>query len=198
MRAERDEQALHDRRNESFDALLAQYGDRIYRFCHRLCGNATDAEDLTQEVFVAAFEGLPRFQHRSSLETWLYRIAVFRWRAQRDRRKPPTVPLDEAQAADAAAPDPARASLSRMELERALAALPEPLRQAFILVKAEGLRCHEAAAVLGIPEGTLKYRVYQAIHRLRALLAAEEADAPAPRKDPRSSGGMQWSVSERK
>jgi RNA polymerase sigma-70 factor, ECF subfamily len=161
-----------------FATLYDDYGGRIYRFCHRLCRNAADAEDLTQEVFVAAFQGLSGFEGRSSVATWLYRIALYRWRKMSHARGPETVPLDEEWAAAATSPDPARAGVARMSLQSALAALPESVREAFLLVKAEGLKCREAAAVLGIPEGTLKYRVHQAVLLLRSLLDEEVAEAP--------------------
>jgi RNA polymerase sigma-70 factor (ECF subfamily) len=164
-----------------FARLYDQYGSRIYRFCHRLCRNAADAEDLTQEVFVAAFQGLDGFQGRSSVATWLYRIALYRWRKMSRSRGPETVPLDDEWAAAATTPDPARAGVTRMSLQSALAALPDPVREAFLLVKAEGLKCREAAAVLGIPEGTLKYRVHQAVILLRELLDEETAEEPARR-----------------
>jgi RNA polymerase sigma-70 factor (ECF subfamily) len=162
-----------------FLALSAEYSERIYRFCHRLCGNSADAEDLTQEVFLAAFQGLPRFQGRSSLATWLYRIALYQWRKMKAARGPETVPLDDERAVAVVGPDPIAAGLSRMSLEEALAALPETWREALLLVKAEGLKCREAAEVLGIPQGTLKYHVHQAVVRLQALLAEDAGEAPA-------------------
>jgi RNA polymerase sigma-70 factor, ECF subfamily len=159
----------------SFEALYAEYGDRIYRFCYRLCGHTADAEDLTQEVFLAAYQSLPRFAGRSSVATWLYRIALYRWRRLHGARRPETVPLDEELAA--VSPDPAGAGIERISLERALAVLPDALRDAFLLVKAEGLKYREAAAVLGIPQGTVQSRVHDAAVMLRALLAEHGEEA---------------------
>jgi RNA polymerase sigma factor (sigma-70 family) len=88
-----------------FEALFSDYGDRVYQFCYRLCGHAADAEDLAQEVFLAAYQGLDRIAGRSSVATWLFRIAVYRWRRIRDTRRPETVPLDEERGA-AAVSDP--------------------------------------------------------------------------------------------
>ncbi|HLK55908.1 MAG TPA: sigma factor [Chthonomonadaceae bacterium] len=62
----------------SFETLY--HGTRIYRFSQGLCGNDACAEDLTQDVFLAAYRGAERFEGRSSLATWLYRIALYRWR----------------------------------------------------------------------------------------------------------------------
>ena len=101
-------------------------------------------------------------------------------------RGPETVPLDEEWAAAATSPDPARAGVTRISLQSALAALPDAVREAFLLVKAEGLKCREAAAVLGIPEGTVKYRVHQAVILLRELLDEEIAEATVrPAMSPR-------------
>lgn len=160
----------------SFEALYDLYGARIYRFCYRLCRQAADAEDLTQEVFLAAWQGRERFERRASLTTWLYRIAVFQRRNLFPNRGPHFLSLNERegqQANTALVPDPALAGLERLTLETALSALPDPLREAFLLVKGEGLRYREAADVLGLPEGTVKYHVHQAVTRLQSLLAPE-------------------------
>jgi len=161
----------------SFETLYRDYGTRLYRFCRRICGNDTDAEDLTQEVFLAAYRGASRFEGRCSLTTWLYRIALYRWRTLCRLRLTQTIPLDESAAAFSS--DPAQIGLDKITLERALSALPENLREAFLLVKGEGLLCREAAEVLGIPEGTLKSRVQTAIVRLHSLLESEESVPPA-------------------
>lgn len=156
----------------SFDTLYREYGTRIYRFCHRLCRNATCAEDLTQEVFLAAYQGAERFEGRSSLATWLYRIALYRWRNLRSTRQWDTIAWEDSPLPSA--PDPAQSGMQRIALDNALASLSEPVREAFLLVKGEGFLCREAAEILGIPEGTLKYRVYTAVTQLQRLLQTEE------------------------
>jgi RNA polymerase sigma-70 factor (ECF subfamily) len=163
----------------SFDALFSEYGDRIYRFCYRLCGHTADAEDLTQEVFLAAYQGLSRFAGRSSVATWLYRIALYRWGRIHGARRPETVPLDEETVGVAMTPDPASAGVERLSLENALLTLPDGLREAFLLVKAEGLKYREAAQVLGVPQGTVQSRVHDAVVRLRALLAEDGGERSA-------------------
>jgi RNA polymerase sigma-70 factor (ECF subfamily) len=147
---------------------------RLYGFCLRLtAGCIDDAEDLTQETLLAAFSSLPRFVGKSSVRTWLYRIAVHRWRHLREKRGPATLPL----ALDGPAqPDGAAASVVRLSLLAALQSLPEAQREAFLLVKAEGLTHREAAAVLQVPLGTVQSRVHEATHRLRAALS----DDPCP------------------
>jgi RNA polymerase sigma-70 factor (ECF subfamily) len=156
-----------------FQAFYAQYGAPIYRFCRRLCGDASDAEDLTQDVFIAAFQGIERFEGRSSIATWLYRIAYYRWKRLNESQRPETVFLDDAMAETIAGPDGCERDLDRLELRRALAILPIHLRAAILLVKVEGLTCREAAEALGVPTGTVKYHVHEAVVRLKTYLSAE-------------------------
>ncbi|HLK55112.1 MAG TPA: RNA polymerase sigma factor [Chthonomonadaceae bacterium] len=175
---------------QTFAALYREHGDRIYRFCYRLCGRVAEAEDLTQEVFVAAWQGLERFEGRSSVATWLYRIALYRWRSRPRSLRVEVVSLEETGEL-VGAEDPARAGLERLTLEHALMTLPPELREVFLLVKMEGWKYREAAEVLSIPQGTVQYRVHEAVCRLRALLQPETSassiqengGAAAPRKE---------------
>jgi len=157
----------------SFTELYRQHGDRIYRFCFRLSGSVSDAEDLTQEVFLAAFQGQNRFQGRSSVQTWLYKIALNCWR--QSLRKPPLgMGVLEENTAQAR-PGLEQAVTDQIALSCALAALPPDLRETFLLVRAEGLTYREAAQVLDTPQGTVQWRVHEASRRLRVLLAEEES-----------------------
>ena len=160
----------------SFDAFYDRYSDPVYRLCYRLCGHAADAEDLAQEVFLAAYQGLHRFVGRSSVSTWLYRIAMYRWQRLRAGPMSETVSLEEEPAALVSA-DPAAAGVERLSLGNALDALSVDLREAFLLVKAEGLKYREAAQVLDVPQGTLQYRVHEAVKKLRRLLQDERGEA---------------------
>ena len=153
-----------------FPAFYQQYGDRIYRFCYRLSGSVSDAEDLTQEVFLAAFQGEKLFQGRSSVQTWLYRIALNCWRHS---CRAPRLDATGLEGVTQAGPGPEQAVTDRIALTCALAVLPLDLREAFLLVKAEGLKYREAAQVLNIPLGTVQFRVHQASRRLRVLLTEE-------------------------
>jgi RNA polymerase sigma-70 factor (ECF subfamily) len=126
-------------------------------------GSRNDAEDLTQDVLVAAFKGRKGFRAKASVQTWLFRIAVYKARklqASRSRELPMVHEFSE----NVETPD------IRIDLDRAIDALPVKLREAFILVKAEQLTAKEAAVVLGIPEGTVKYHVFEATQQLRAAL----------------------------
>jgi len=165
---------LRPRPPTDFRAFYAQHGPRLYRFCLRLCGSVADAEDLTQDVFLAAFLGRERFEGRSSVLTWLYRIALNCRRHSVRTPRPVLVPEDAAQAG----PGLEQSVTEDIALSCALSALPPDLREAFLLVKAEGLTYREAAQSLGIPQGTVQWRVHEASRRLRILLTEDEEDAP--------------------
>lgn len=167
-------ESMRDRERVRVEAMYAEYGERIFRFCYRLSGDRHEAEDLTQEVFVAAIRGLARFAGRASLSTWLYRIAVYRWRARQDLHHRRDVGLDEAPERALVGVDPSNGHAERLAFESSLARLPDELREALLLTKSEGLSCREAARALRIPEGTLKYRVHEAVKRLRDDLAPQE------------------------
>lgn len=158
---------------DGFTALFRHYGPRVYRFCHRLCGDAQAAEDLTQDVFVAARQGAAKFERRASVKTWLFRIAVFQWRTRRRDNRLTLVPLAE-ECQPVVRADMAQAVVTRLSLENALNALPDNLRAAFLLVKSEQLTYKETAGVLQIPMGTVQWRVAEAVRRLRVLLADDE------------------------
>ena len=168
--------------NKRFAALYDAHAARVYGWCLRLCGGCRpDAEDLTQETFLAAFGSLPGFQSRAKTTTWLYQIALRRfwtWRNEKSRLPLLAPPSGTASPyADLAADfDLAHSSLRRLGLHAALASLSPPLREAFLLVKAEGLTHKEAARVLGVPTGTVQSRVHEATHKLRVLLRDEDAN----------------------
>lgn len=158
---------------DDFTEFYRQHGNRVYRFCLRLSRSASDAEDLTQEVFLAAFQGQNKFQGRSSVQTWLYQIALNCWRHSiRTPRLAMAVLEDAAQEE----PDLAQSVTDSIALTCALSALPPDLRETFLLVKAEGLTYREAAHVLAIPQGTVQWRVHEASRRLRISLTEKEDD----------------------
>jgi RNA polymerase sigma-70 factor (ECF subfamily) len=141
-----------------------------------MLGNTADAEDLLQEIFLAAHRKLDTFRGDSALGTWLYRLAtnlcLDYLRSRTGRAIRITDPLDdEPRLYDAGSRRLAEGTLAKMDLERALAQLPEGCRAAFVLHDVEGLEHREVAEVLGIAEGTSKSQVHKARLRLRALLS---------------------------
>ncbi len=173
------ELALVDRcrRGESgaFEELYRAHAGRVYGLAVRMLGNPADAEDLLQEIFLAAHRKLDSFRGESALGTWLYRLATnqildhVRSRAARTGQM--TDGLEDASALpDTMGHRLGDRTIDRVDLERALAQLPEGCRAAFVLHDVEGLEHREVADVLGIAEGTSKSQVHKARLRLRVLL----------------------------
>lgn len=155
----------------SFDEVYDVYGDNVYRLCARLAGSSADAEDLAQEVFLEVFEHWEQFEGRSLATTWLYRVALNRWRRMNSQREPETIPYDHEMVESSADYGSIPEQFQRMTLDDALASLSAPLREAFVLVKAQGLRYREAAQVLGVPMWQVQNRVRTASSQLRRALA---------------------------
>jgi RNA polymerase sigma-70 factor (ECF subfamily) len=176
---QQDELALVERCRQgdlaAFEEIYRTHSPRLYSVACRMLGNATDAEDLLQEIFLAAHRKLDTFRGESALGTWLYRLAtnlcLDYLRSRTGRAIRITDPLDEEPGLyDAGSRGLAEGILTKMDLERALAQLPEGCRAAFVLHDVEGLEHREVAEVLGIAEGTSKSQVHKARLRLRALL----------------------------
>jgi RNA polymerase sigma-70 factor (ECF subfamily) len=174
-----EEQALVERCRKgdlaAFEAIYRAHSGRLYSVACRMLGNPTDAEDLLQEIFLAAHRKLDSFRGDSALGTWLYRLAMnlcldhLRSRAAKSRQVTDAID-DEPALADAGSRRVADRAVDRMDLERALAQLPEGCRTAFVLHDVEGLEHQEVAQILGIAEGTSKSQVHKARLRLRAIL----------------------------
>jgi RNA polymerase sigma-70 factor, ECF subfamily len=166
----------------AFEELYRAHAGRLFSLACRMLGNQADAEDLLQDIFLAAHRKLDGFRGDSALGTWLYRLATnqildhLRSRAARAGQMTDALD-DEAAIADAASGRLADRALTRMDLERALAQLPDGCRAAFLLHDVEGLEHQEVAEVLGIAEGTSKSQVHKARLRLRALLRETKTSA---------------------
>ncbi|HEY4182065.1 MAG TPA: sigma-70 family RNA polymerase sigma factor [Kofleriaceae bacterium] len=152
--------------------LFDRYVDELHRFVGRMRGSDRDVvEDLVQIVFLAAFQAAERFQG-GSVRNWLFGIAVNQVReyARREiRRKRALEVVAEATPSSTA---PGSAHLL-VHLPAAIAALSVELRAALVLVDMEGERGRDAAAILGVPEGTLWRRVHLARKAVRAALGGE-------------------------
>ena len=174
-------------RPEACAALVRAHYQAVYRFLVHLTRDVHQAEDLTQETFAAAWEKIATFRGRSTLATWLHRIAYTKFvdarRAQRRaagmlERLPGTGPAPAGPLDAVAADDEAR------RLYRALGDLQGPERTLLVLHYLQGLSYREMAAVLDEPTGTVKWRTAEALNRLRAVLG-EEAANHAPRNSER-------------
>jgi RNA polymerase sigma-70 factor (ECF subfamily) len=160
----------------AFEELYRTHAGRLYSVAFRMLGNTADAEDLLQEIFLSAHRKLETFRGESALGTWLYRLSVNLCldylRSRTGRAIQLTDPLDDEPGLhDTSSRGLADRTVSKMDLERALAQLPEGCRTAFILHDVEGLEHREVAEVMGIAEGTSKSQVHKARLRLRSLLS---------------------------
>jgi RNA polymerase sigma-70 factor (ECF subfamily) len=151
-----------DRR--AFERLYREHAGRVYGLCLRMTRDAQLAEDCTQETFINAWRALGKFETRSSLSTWLHRIAVNVSLAKRRKSGPVEPSLDEEEGI--ASEWTLETPVEEREIESAIAGLPEGARDALVLHALYGYSHGEAAQMLGIAEGTCKAQ----LHRARALL----------------------------
>jgi RNA polymerase sigma-70 factor, ECF subfamily len=156
----------------AFEQLYRDHVGRIYALCLRLSGDVTRAEELTQDVFVRAWEKLDGFRGDSAFGTWLHRLAINVVLGERRSEGRRAARLVEDETALCSAPAP-RASEpgERFDLERAIAALPPGARTVFVLHEVEGYGHAEIAQLTGRAEGTCKALLHRARKLLREALA---------------------------
>ena len=159
----------------AFEALYRQHATRLYNLASQMIGSHGEADDFLQDIFLLAYRKLGSFRGESSLGTWLYRLAMNHCldvlRNRQTRMDQQTDSLDEPDAPPVASPVPLVGSVSRIDLERAVDALPPACRAAFLLHDVEGFGHQEVGAMLGISEGTSKSQVHKARMRIRYYLA---------------------------
>ncbi|MBV8496991.1 MAG: sigma-70 family RNA polymerase sigma factor [Gammaproteobacteria bacterium] len=155
----------------AFERLYREHAGRVYGLCLRMTRDAQLAEDCTQDTFINAWRALPGFEIRSSLATWLHRIAVNVSLAR--RRK--STPVLEAPADDEGATLEwtLETPVEVAEIEEAIALLPDGARDALVLHALYGYSHAEAASLLGIAEGTCKAQLHRARKLLRDRLGME-------------------------
>jgi RNA polymerase sigma-70 factor (ECF subfamily) len=156
-------------------ALLAAVRPEVLRLCARLLPDRQDAEEACQDALLALARGVTRFEGRSSFHTWLYRLTANRarstYRALRRRAlvEAAGVPLPDP-------PDPRRTSVvagTRLDLLEALDAVRPELAEVVALRDLLGLAYGEIAALLDLPEGTVKSRLHEARRQVRRRLSDE-------------------------
>ncbi|HEX3556217.1 MAG TPA: RNA polymerase sigma factor [Thermoanaerobaculia bacterium] len=164
---------------DAFAILVESHQERLLRLCERLLGDAEEARDAAQDVFLKAYRKAAEARPQGQVYTWLYRIAVnhclnklrrrklvrfLRWEDSEERDLPAFDPPDRG--ADPAATLEAR---RRWQATRqAIARLPENQRAVLVLVRFEGMAYKQAAEVLGITEGAVESRLVRAMRRLEA------------------------------
>jgi RNA polymerase sigma-70 factor (ECF subfamily) len=166
---------LTDEEQKVFQELYQTHHRRVYSICHRMTRDTSEAEDLTQEVFVHLFRALGSFRGESAFTTWLHRLTVNHVLMHFRKRKVRTVQTTE----DGELPDPALAGshdhrrmniIERILLSEVIAKLPDGYREALVLHDIEGFEHKEIAEMKGRTEGTSKSQLHKARRALRALL----------------------------
>jgi RNA polymerase sigma-70 factor (ECF subfamily) len=176
--------ALQERDREEFARLVDTFSNKIYRVALKIVNDAQDAEDVLQETFIKAYRSLPAFEGRSSLATWLYRIAVNEALMVVRKRKVDAVSLDEEKDSGNEEVEPVEiadwcclpesdllSAESRKFLDRAMQELTPALRAVFVLRDIEGLSVRETAEALGLSEAAVKTRLLRARLKLREELS---------------------------
>lgn len=152
----------------AFEQLYRASVRQVFGACRRLCADDAEAEDVTQKTYLRAWERLDDFRGDGRFAAWARRIAV-RLCVDEHRRRPAEPPVDLESATPM--PSPARrSSATAVDLERAVAALPEGARRAFVLHDFEGLTHAEIAEALGVSVGTSKTQLFRARRALKEWL----------------------------
>lgn len=156
---------------DAFGELVRRHQDRLWRVALRTLGNPDDAADAVQDALVSAYRAAGTFRGESAVTTWLHRIVVNACLdLVRRRNSRPATALDEG-SLTIAAPDEISPRETADDVLRALRRLPIEQAAAVVLVDVEGFSVMEAAAILEVPEGTVKSRCARARGRLAGLLA---------------------------
>ncbi|HSB29269.1 MAG TPA: sigma-70 family RNA polymerase sigma factor [Pyrinomonadaceae bacterium] len=174
---EDDQQAFHE--------LYRKYHERVYSICFRMTQNASESEDLTQDVFIRLFRTFGSFRGESAFTTWLYRLSVnlvlmhFRKRKRRQDR------INEKGELSAyivpGSQDPKRMRIvDRILLSEVIPKLPEGYRQAIILHDIQGLQHKEIAETRGTSVGTSKSQLHKGRAMLRELIAGPSPKVNGP------------------
>jgi len=170
---------------DAFDELVRRHRSRMWAVALRTLGDPEEAADAVQDACVSAFRAAGSYRGEARVTTWLHRVVVNACldRARR-RAVRPTVPLPDQPPADPR--DRLAERETGIEVEKGLAALPVEQRIALVLVDLQGLSVAEAAAVLDVPEGTVKSRCSRGRARLAVLLGHlrnPNGSAPVPPGD---------------
>jgi RNA polymerase sigma-70 factor (ECF subfamily) len=177
----------------SFEALMRRYNPRLFRVARSILKDDAEAEDVLQEAYVQAYRNMDRFRGEAELATWLTRIVINQALMQLRRRKRERIVVpfghqgpdqddQEANMADPRAESPSDITLRaevRKIIERRIDELPIAFRTVFMMREVEEMTVHETADCLGIPEATVRTRLFRARALLRDSLERDMDTAKA-------------------
>jgi RNA polymerase sigma-70 factor, ECF subfamily len=166
----------------SWDELVREHGDRVYRLAYRLSGNAQDAEDITQETFIRVFRSLSNYQP-GTFEGWLHRITTNLFLdmvRRRNRIRMEALPEDyDRVPSDGPSPEQVyHDARLAPDLQSALDSLAPEFRAAVVLCDIEGLSYEEIGATLGVKLGTVRSRIHRGRQAIREHLATHRSNGP--------------------
>ena len=171
---------------EAFGEIVRRWERRIYALAYGILGREDEARDAAQETFVAAFRNLPNFRGEAKVSSWLHRIAVNQCVTRQRRARVRGEVSFEAEQEDRGAQfasthgSPATATEAgqrAVAVRRAVAALPQELREVVVLKEFEDMTFQEIAEALDVPLSTVKSRLYTALKQLRMRLEKFGAEA---------------------
>jgi len=168
---------------EAFAELFHKYKNLVYKTAYLMLGDADEAEDALQEVFIQVYKSLPTFQPlKGAFTTWLYRITVNHCLNRRRKRRLFTLPLDKVSPISLTKPASSPESLmaEKDAIQRALDRLSEKLRTVVILRYYWELSYAEIAQIVDVPVGTVKSRLNLALKTLRRELETATENGLAP------------------
>lgn len=180
----------------AFERLVRDNQDRVYSLCLRMAGDRHEAEDLAQEVFLKAWQGLASFHGESKFSTWLFRLTAnlcIDAQRKRERRRgvEPAVSLDDPDSSWREPSDPRQDPQRQLErtersraLDRALTRLSDDQRQIVVLRELAGLSYQEISQRLGLDLGTVKSRLARGRLALRKILLEDGNFFDAPPSNP--------------
>jgi RNA polymerase sigma-70 factor, ECF subfamily len=162
----------------AFELIYQRYHRRTYSLCLRMTNSQTEAEDLTQEVFIQLFRKVGSFRGDSAFSTWLHRLTInqvlmhFRRRSIKNEKTSETGEMPEQTVNGTANPN-RMPVIDRIALKNAIGGLPNGYRNVFVLHDVEGYEHEEVARMLGISVGTSKSQLHKARLKLRGLLVKQ-------------------------
>jgi RNA polymerase sigma-70 factor (ECF subfamily) len=168
----------------AFTTLVHRHERRVYNLAYRMLGREEDARDASQEAFLTALRKLSSFRGEAAFTTWMHRVTVNAcYDILRRRKREPRLeewPDEGAPPPGPVASDHADSAAEAVDIQRALARVPEEFRVVLVLHDVQDLAYEEIGGILGIPVGTVKSRLHRGRVALGRLLAGERSGAPRP------------------
>jgi RNA polymerase sigma-70 factor, ECF subfamily len=164
---------------EAFEQLYIRHHRTIFCLCLRMLKNHSEAEDLTQDIFLRLFDTLSTFRGEAKFTTWLYRLSfnevLMHWRKQRNKDNQLRIiyvdSVDLPETPVIGTTDPRRQQTEQhLELKRAISSLASGYKDVFILYEVLGFDHRSVGNILGVTEGTTKSQLYKAKRKLREFL----------------------------